>query len=605
MPKRDKISLKIDGKLYDIGENETVLEFCQKNKIPLPALCHHQDFVKSEALCRICLVKAKLPQEENFKIVPSCSLAVQDKLEIVTNDKDLLRLRKTILELLFVEHAGLCASCYRNLNCELQSLALQYSIDQFRFVPKAVSMDSEEALERLRDRLKRKVVDIANPSIARDSSKCIECRRCIKACDEIQGIKALNTQKRGINMGIGTEHYLPLECTYCGQCSLHCPTGAIIEKTEMVDVVKALKNPQKVLIAQTAPSVRAALGEEFGFPYGTNVTGKMVSALRECGFQTVFDVNTAADFTIIEEANEFIERMKENGKGRNRLPLFTSCCPAWVLFVEQNYPAMIPHLSTVRSPEMIGASLIKNYYAPKAKINPNDIVLVSVMPCTAKKYEASRKEYQKNGKRELDFVLTTRELAHIIKNLKIPFADLKESDFDPAFGISTGAAAIFGASGGVMEAALRTAYFYLTQKTMPNLDLVSTRGIKGIKEAEVKIGKKTIRVAVVSGLRNARKIVESVIRGDCPYDFVEVMACPGGCVGGGGQPVTINDQIRKARAGALYSLDKKSTLRESHKNPIVNKVYEEFLYKPLGRKSLKFLHTNYYPFQYNFRKKQT
>ena len=313
-------------------------------------------------------------------------------MEIVTEDTEIGRIRKTILELLFLEHAGLCANCFRNMECELQELATRYNIDEFRFVPKVAEVTSEEAIERIHDRLSRKIIDVNNTSIARESSKCVECRRCVKACEEIQSVEALNTQKRGIEMRIGTEHYTPLECTYCGQCALHCPTAAIIEKTDMVPVVKALKDPKKTVIAQVAPSVRFTLGEEFGMIPGTVVSGKMVAALRQCGFDKVFDVVTGADFTIVEEATELIERFKKDDS-RRRMPMFTSCCPGWVLFCEQHYPEMLSHLSETRSPHMMLGSLTKNYYAERENISLKDLVVVSIMPCTAKKYEASRKEF--------------------------------------------------------------------------------------------------------------------------------------------------------------------------------------------------------------------
>jgi len=602
MPKtNDKINVKIDNQSFECSATDTILGFCQKNEIDIPFLCNHPDFEKSEAVCRLCLVKTRMSSNGDYRFSSSCSVKMQPGLEVITQDKDLHRIRKTILELLFLEHAGLCSHCYRNLNCELQSLAIHYSIDQFRFVPKAVSTSSEEALERLRDQMERRVIDKNNPSIVRDSAKCIECRRCIKACNEIQGVKALNTSKRGIKMGIGTENNAPLECTYCGQCVTHCPTGALTEKNNLPELIKLLKNKDKTLVVQVAPSVRVALGEEFGLIPGTMVTGKMVAALRQCGFNKVFDVNTGADITIVEEATELIERIKEGGP-KNPLPLFTSCCPAWILFVEQFYPELLPHLSSTRSPQMMMSSLIRTYWANKNKLDPQKITLVSVMPCTAKKYEIERPEFQKNGLKEVDIVITTRELAHLIKALKIPFLELEPEEFDPAFGIGTGAAAIFGTSGGVAEAASRTAYSYLTGKSLPKLEIEEIRGLKGIKETTLQIGKISLRIAVVFGLKNARKIAESVIRGESKYDFIEVMACPGGCIGGGGQPIPQNNAIRKKRAGALLSFDKNLKLRESHKNPIVEKIYEEFLYEPKSRKAEKLLHTVHYPFPFSLRK---
>lgn len=597
-----KIKITLNRKEYQANEGDSILNICEEHEIPLATLCNHSDFKKSGAFCRLCLVKVKMPKEKRERLAPACVLKAETGMKIVTEDAEIARMRKTILELIFLEHAGLCASCFRNERCELQNLAMKYNIDEFRFVPKVAEMESEEALERLRDRLERKVVDIANKSIARESTKCIECRRCVKACEEIQSVKALNTQKRGIEMGIGTEHYTPLECTYCGQCALHCPTAAIIEKTSMVPVVKALKDPKKTVIAQVAPSVRFTLGEEFGMIPGTIVSGKMVTALRECGFDTVFDVITGADFTIVEEGTEFIEKIKNNDT-KHELPLFTSCCPGWVLFCEQNYPELIPHLSSTRSPHMMMGSLVKNYYAKKYNIDIKNLVVVSIMPCTAKKYEADRPEFKHDEINDVDYVLTTREIAHIFKNFNLSLPDIAEGEFDQALGVSTGAGTIFSATGGVMEAAVRTAYFYLTGKSFPGLALREVRGIKGLREANLKIGERSVHLAVVHGLRNARKIAELTLRKELPYDFVEVMACPGGCIGGGGQPYPINDKIRQQRIKSVYTVDSRMPVRESHKNPVVKHIYQDFLYQPGSRKALKYLHTKHYPFEFKLREK--
>jgi len=599
--KTTKIKIFINEKEYSVPAGKSILAICQKNDIPVAALCRHPDFKKSEAVCRLCLVKVETSAAGREKILPACALRAEEGMKIVTEDAEIGRIRKTILELLFLEHAGLCHNCYRNLNCELQELAVKYSIDQFRFVPRVAEMESEEALERLRDRLSRKVFDIGNPSIARDNDKCVECRRCIKACSEIQEVKALGTQKRGIEMGVGTEHYTPLECTYCGQCALHCPTAAIIEKTEMVSVIKALKDPARILVAQIAPSVRVTLGEEFGMLPGTVVTGKIVAALRRCGFKYIFDVATGADFTVMEEASELIKRIKKESR-ESPLPQFTSCCPAWILFASQHFPHLLPHLSTTRSPQMMMGSLIKSYFAEKIKVDPKNIIVVSIMPCTAKKYEAARPEYASRGVRDVDHVLTVRELGHIIRNLNIPFAELPEEEFDPAFGVSSGSGVIFGTSGGVTEAALRSASYFLTGKSLPKLEVKEVRGTKGIREASVKIADKKITMALVTGLGNARRVAEAVMKGKSNYQFIEVMACPGGCVGGGGQPWPVNDAVRKSRARSLYLADKPAPVRESHKNPVVEQVYREFLYQPGSRKAEKFLHTRHHPFEFKLRK---
>lgn len=605
-----KIKITINNKEYQAELNKPLLEIFQEFDIPVATLCHHPDFKKDGAFCRLCLVKARNKKDEREKFVPACVLKTTPGLRIITEDAEIIRTRKTILELLFLEHAGLCASCFRNMKCELQNLAIKYDIDEFRFVPKIAEIDSDEALERLRDRLSRKIIDIHNPSIARESTKCVECRRCIKACSEIQSVKALHTQKRGIETGVGTEHYTPLECTYCGQCALHCPTAAIIEKTEMVPVVKALKNPKKIVIAQIAPSVRFTLGEEFGMIPGTLVSGKIVAALRKCGFDKIFDTITGADITIVEEATELLHRIKSNNTPRSssfvspkeEMPMFTSCCPAWVLFCEQNYPEMLSNLSQTRSPHIMMGALIKSYYAKKENLDLKNLVVVSIMPCTAKKYEAQRPEFHQNGIRDVDHVLTTREIARIFKNYGIQLADLPDEEFDPALGVATGSGTIFSASGGVAESAIRSAYYYLTGKSFPGLNLKDVRGMKGVKEAKVTIGSNTLMVGVVHGLGNARKLLEMKIRGELPYDFIEVMACPGGCIGGGGQPYPVSDDVRRARMMSVYAVDKKMAIRESHNNPIVRTVYRDFLYEPGGRKAVKYLHTKHYPYDFRLRR---
>jgi len=596
-----KIDIKINHRDYSVEEGAGILEFCRKREIDLAALCQHPDFIKSEAVCRLCLVKVKTGGSGEENLVPACTLSAEAGMEIITEDAEIAKIRKTIIELLFPEHAGLCASCYRNLNCELQSLAMKYSVDEFRFLPKTAEIDDIEEKERLWDRLRRRVVDTANPSIARDSSKCVECRRCIKACREIQDVRALEIQKRGVSLNVGTEYNTPLECTYCGQCVLHCPTAAIIEKSDIADVIKALKKSGKFLVAQTAPAVRFTLGEEFGYLPGTVTTGKMVTALRKCGFEYVFDVVTGADFTIVEEGTELIKRLKNDGE-KKQLPQFTSCCPAWVLFCEQNYPQILPHLSSARSPQMMMGSLIKSYWAKKLKINPAEIILVSIMPCVAKKYEVLRPEFMSKGIKDVDLVLTVRELTHIIKSMGISYNDLPDGDFDPALGITTGSGVIFAASGGVAEAALRTANFYLSGRSLPDLNFRKVRGIRGVKETEIRMGGRSVRMAIVQGLKNARKIVTMALKNECPYDFVEVMACPGGCVGGGGQPVPINNSIRKARMKAVYLTDKALPVRESHNNPVVEEVYRSFLYGPGSRKAEKLLHTKYCPYDWRLRR---
>jgi len=597
----EKIKIKIDGKSHSVERGENILKYCKINNIDIPTLCTHPDFKGSDAACRVCMIKVKYKGEKCYCWVSSCTTCFQEEMDIITEDSEIVRARTTLLELLFVEHAGLCPNCIRYNKCELQDLANRYSIDEFKYVFKIGDTEDNEELDWLNEKMEKRVIDKANPSIARDSSKCIKCRRCIKACKNIQTVEALSLQKRGIETGVGTEHYTPLECTYCGQCALHCPTAAISENTDIVNVLKAIKDPKKVVIAQTAPSIRASLGEEFDLPSGSIVTGKMVAALKKCGFDKVFDVNTGADLTITEEANEFVEMVKKEDP-KKPFPLFTSCCPSWVLFAEQEYPEMLKYLSSARSPQAMLASIIKTYYAQKTKTEPKNIIVVSIMPCTSKKYEVKREELRKNKLSDIDYVLTTRETGTLIKSLKIPFEKLPDEEFDPALGISTGAGAIFGVSGGVTEAAVRTAHYYITGKSLPKLDVQEVRGLKGVKQAELKIAGKKIRIAIAHGLGNARKVIELVQKNECPFHMVEVMACPGGCIGGGGQPHPINDMVRKARMKAIYETDKNLPLRESHKNPVVKKLYKEFLYKPGSRKAEKLLHTHYCKYKYPLRK---
>jgi len=593
-----KVKMKIDKRVVSAKEGGDVIEICRENKVEIPTLCTHPDFTERDAVCRLCMVKVKYKGEKCYCWKPSCILKAESGMKIITQDAEIARARQTLLELLFAEHAGLCSNCQRNMDCELQDLSLKYSIDEFRFAFNIGDSDEEE-LEWLNEKYRRRVIDKINPSIARDSSKCIKCRRCIKACRDIQSVEALSNCKRGIETGVGTEYSTPLECTYCGQCSLHCPTAAITENPELIEVIRAIKNPNKVVIAQTAPSIRASLGEEFGMAPGSIVTGKMVAGLRKCGFDKIFDVNTGADLTITEEAAEFVDKYKKG----DSLPIFTSCCPAWILFAEQNYPEILPYLSSARSPQSMLASIIKTYYARKIKTDPKNIVVVSIMPCTAKKYEIRRKELSKNGRRDIDHVLTTIETAELMKNLNIPFEDLPDEEFDPALGISTGAGAIFGATGGVAEAAARTAYYYITGKSIPKLDIKETRGLKGIKQAELRISGKRVRIGIGHGLKHARKLIEMVLKKECPFDMIEIMACPGGCIGGGGQPSPISDKVRKARIEAIYATDKGLPIRESHKNPVIKKLYKEFLYKPGSRKAEKLLHTHYKKYTWPLRKK--
>lgn len=602
------INITIDKKKYAVEEGERVIDVCRDAGIEIAKLCDHEDVrvdagdnkeYSGKAVCRLCLVKARLKDEKEFSLVPSCVLNASEGLEVVSDDEEIARLRKVNLELLFADHAGLCAHCLRNGDCELQDMAIKYDIDEYRFVPRLSEITSAEELEILYDKMSRRMIDNENPSIARDSEKCIKCRRCVKICKNMQTVEAYSMVGRALETTSGTEYNTPLECTYCGQCTVVCPVAALTEKNNTGDFFRAVNDPHKQVVIQTAPSVRVTLGEEFGMPPGTIVTGKMVTALRECGADQVFDTNLGADLTIMEEAHELIERIK---KKRKPLPQFTSCCPAWVLFVEQYYPEFIPNLSSCRSPHMMLGSLVKSYYAKQAKIDPQNIFTVSVMPCTCKKYESAREEFTSAGIRDVDLVITTRELGRIIKSKKLKLVDMEDGEFDSILGVGTSAGTIFGSSGGVTEAALRTAHYFITGKNAKKIEFSEVRGASGIRSASVTIGSACVRTKIVHGLGNARSVMEDLKRGKRDFDFLEVMACPNGCIGGGGQPTPVSPRIRMARARAVYDQDKFMSLRRSHENPIVKTIYDDFLVAPGSRKAERYLHTKYYPYHYKWKK---
>jgi iron-only hydrogenase group A len=606
------IEIKIDGKKVKTKKNKNLLQVCLDNGFEIPHFCYHENFEclknyskskDQKSVCRLCLVKLKTNQEIKNqrvcdKIVTSCSIEPKEGMEVITEDEEIIKARKTILELLFADHAGLCAHCPKNLDCELQSLAIKYKIDQFRFSPNVSLLEDDEELEMIYEKMSRRKVDQKNPCIVRDTEKCIKCRRCIIACREAQSVGKYTTAERAHKSIVGTIYNDSLECTYCGQCTSVCPTAALVEKNQIVNFIRAVKDKKKKIVVQTAPSVRVALGEEFEMATGSLVTDKMVEALKKCGADVVFDTNFAADLTIMEESHELIERIHENKKP---LPMFTSCCPGWVLFVEQHYPELIEHLSSCRSPQMMMAPLIKYYYSRQENLNPENIFSVSVMPCVAKKYEAIRLEFQRPNFSELDCVLTTRELARLIKLNKIDFKILEGQEFDPCLGLATSAGAIFGSSGGVMEAALRTAYHAITKKEAEKIEFTKVRGTTGIRTAKFKIGALDLRIKVVHGLGNARKVLDEMKKGNIDFDFLEVMACPNGCIGGGGQPVPTSPKIREQRMKAIYSQDETMKLRRSHENPLVKQLYKDFLIQPGSRKAEKFLHTRYYPYEYKLR----
>jgi len=566
-----EVNLTIDGIKVTVPAGTTILEAAKKVGINIPTLCYHPD-QKVKANCRICLVEVKGAKG----LSTACSTPVWEGMEVYTNSKLARETRKTVLELILADHPMDCLKCVRNQKCELQKLAEEFNIRKIDF-------------DYVWDELP---IDESNPSIVRDRSKCIKCGKCVEVCNEVQSVGALAFANRSHDIIATTAFDRPLKntvCVYCGQCTLVCPVGAIYEKSDIERVWDALNNPDMHVIVQTAPAVRVSLGEEFGLEPGSIVTGQLVAALKRLGFDKVFDTDFTADLTIVEEGHEFLERLQHNGK----LPMITSCSPGWINFIETFYPELLPHLSTCKSPQQMFGALAKTYYANKIGISPERMFVVSIMPCTAKKYESQRPEMYSSGYRDVDAVLTTRELARMLKEAGIDFSKLPSEDFDAPFGITTGAGVIFGATGGVMEAALRTVYEVVTGKELKNLDFEAVRGLKGVKEAEVEINGKKIKVAVANGLSNARKLLDMIKEGKADYQFIEIMACPGGCIGGGGQPFGTTNEMREKRIKAIYDVDKQMPLRKSHENPAIKALYEEFLGHPLGERSHKLLHTHY------------
>lgn len=570
------ITLTIDGQKVKAKEGTTILQAAKQAGIDIPTLCFLKD-INEVGDCRMCIVEV----EGRRGFATSCIQTVEEGMVVHTHTPNVLEARHVILDLIISNHAKDCLTCTRSGNCELQTLAVKFNVLNVEFEG---------------ERTKHKVDNIS-PSIERDFNKCILCRRCIAACKNVQKIGAIDCISRGFESCISTvgdKSLNDVNCTFCGQCIEACPTGALHEKETINDVWVKLKDKDTYVIVQTAPAVRVALGEEFGMDIGTNVTGKMVTALKRLGFDKVFDTNTGADFTIMEEANEFVQRIQNNGV----LPMITSCSPGWVRYIEMNYPELLPHLSTCKSPhEMLGA-ILKTYYAKKEGIDPKNIYVVSVMPCIAKKFERQRDELKNNDLYNVDNVITTRELSRMIKQANIEFNKLEDSEFDLPLGEATGAGAIFGTTGGVMEAALRTAQDTLTGKDLKEIDFKEVRGGKGIKKSKVNIAGKDLKVVAASGLANAKEILEEIKNKKADYQFVEIMACPGGCVMGGGQPIKSSKiqsevDVRKLRADALYSIDEKSVIRKSHENPVINKVYDEFLEKPGSHIAHELLHTSY------------
>lgn len=582
------VNLTINNKKISVPEGTTILEAAKQNNMLIPHFCYLEG-VHQVGSCRICVVEV----EGARTLQASCMTTVREGMVVRTNTEKVKKTRKLLYELMLSDHPRNCLSCTRNQNCEFQKLGELMQISEFRF-------EGEKS---------KTFIDNSSPSITRDTSKCILCRRCITVCNQIQGVGVLNVQKRGFKSLIGPADELPINsvnCAFCGQCTTVCPVGALQENDSTEIVWQALFDKSKRVVIQTAPAIRAALGEEFGYEPGTLVTGKMVTALKEMGFDDVFDTNFGADLTIIEEGNEFLKRVKNAlTGGQVVLPMITSCSPGWIKYVEHAYPDELDHISTCKSPHMMLGALAKSYYADKIGVDTKDVFVVSVMPCTAKKFEITRPEMRNNGYPNVDAVITTRELARMIKDAGIDFESLDDSQFDNPLGISTGAADIFAVTGGVMEAALRTVYEIVTGRELPfnKLHVTPIVGLEQVKTAELTIENPldeykfldgvTVKVAVTSGLAGASKLMEQVAKGESPYHFIEVMGCPGGCISGGGQPRPTNNEIRKKRLKAIYKEDEGKELRKSHENPFIRKLYEEFLKEPLGHKSHELLHTHY------------
>jgi len=568
----EMVTITIDGQQVQVPKTSTVLEAARSVGVKIPTLCYHPE-LRPEGACRVCVVEVKGARS----LVASCIYPVNEGMEVKTNTPDVREARKTVVELLLANHPQDCLYCQRNLNCELQTIAGDLGIREIPY----------------QGAKKNHPLDAKNPSLVRDQNKCILCGRCIRACSEVQGVHVYSFANRGFDTTVVPAFGQGLHevaCTFCGQCSSVCPTGAIVEKDDTAAVWKALSDPTKHVVVQTAPATRVALGEALGMKAGSVVTGKMVAALRHLGFNRVFDTDFTADLTILEEGNEFIERLTHGGV----LPMITSCSPGWVNFIELKYPELLPHLSTAKSPQQMFGALVKTYYPEKAGIDPKDIVSVSIMPCTAKKAEAAREEMKSSGYQDVDYVLTTRELGRMIREAGIDFDGLQAEEYDAPLGISTGAGVIFGATGGVMEAALRTVAEVVTGKELASIEFTSVRGLTGIKEAVIPVGDLQVKVAVAHTLANARAMLEKIKAGEADYHFIEVMACPGGCIGGGGQPISTEIGFRQKRVDAIYECDQCMVMRKSHENPAVKELYDTWLIKPLGEKSHHLLHTHYH-----------
>ena len=573
-----EVTLKINDIPVTVPEGTRILDAARQAGFNIPTLCDYKDLT-NEGSCRVCVVEVKGARS----LVASCSAVVAEGMEVYTNTPKVLKSRKTTLELLLSNHEKKCLSCVRSTNCELQKLSNEYGCDENHYHGVKTPVNVEEY----------------NAYLVRDNAKCILCRRCVAMCNKVQSVGVIGANYRGFNTTIGCAFDRSLgavDCVACGQCINVCPVGALTERDDTGFVIDALQDKSKTVIVGTAPSVRVALGEEFGYPIGTDVEGKMVAALRRLGFDKVFDVDMTADLTIMEEGYEFLERLQDKTAS---LPMITSCSPGWIRFIEFNYPELLPHLSTCKSPQQMFGAVIKTYYAEKMGIDPKDIVVVSCMPCTAKKTEIFREDQNASGYPDIDVVITTRELARLIKHYGINFNSLPDEQFDAPLGIGSTAGLLFGATGGVMEAALRTVYEAVTGNEPASLDFKAVRGTKGIKSATLDLNGTKVKVGVAHTLANARKMLEDIKNGKSDYHFIEIMTCPGGCVNGGGQPIVSSEvinsgvDVKALRAAAIYKADKKSKLRKCHENPVIKTLYSDYFVKPNSHKAHEVLHTSY------------
>jgi iron-only hydrogenase group A len=572
------VNLLIDNKPVSVPDGATILEAAQQINIRIPTLCYldlgELKMVNKTASCRICSVEV----EGRRNLAPACATPAAEGMKVTTNSKRVLFARRRLLELLLSDHPFTCLTCAKSTDCELQTLAWEFGINTQRY-------HGEQSTYP---------IDKTSGALKRDPEKCIRCRRCETMCNEVQTVHALTAFGRGFNVIVAPAEMQPLvnsNCTYCGQCVSVCPTAALTGHGYIQETWAALFDPSKTVVVQVAPAIRAAIGEEFDIPLGTAVTGQLAAGLRRMGFDAVFDTTFGADLTIIEEANEVIKRITEN----KNLPILTSCCPGWINFVKYQFPDLKYMPSTCKSPQQMTGTIAKTYYAEKLGVKPQDMVVVSVMPCLAKKYEAGRPEHQTSGARDVDYVITTRELSKMLKEAGIDLRHMPDEEFDNPLGESTGAGVIFGATGGVLEAALRTVYEKVTGLELTDVNFTAVRGLKDVREAAIDLGGRTVNVAVASGLGNARKILENIENGTSKYDVIEIMACPGGCVNGGGQPYS-HERLEtiQARTQALYQIDDHATIRKSHENPSIIRLYEEYLGEPGGHRAHELLHTEYW-----------